>query len=233
VLESSLHKIHGREAPFCAKPARRKQTVIVRVSNVSHAALQPVTVRCPGCGNNGTFQAMAGEDFRVNADTAIGLRRCPNTRCSTLLFVIERTNDLTTYPPLRIDFDHSEIPPNITVALEEAITCHANQCYTAAAMMIRKTFELLCEAQNATGNNLKLRIAALRNLVILPPALMEGVDDLRLLGNDAAHIESREFDNVGQAEVETAITFTKEVLKGIYQYTRLLNELRALKRPTP
>jgi hypothetical protein len=42
----------------------------------------------------------------------------------------------------------------------------------------------------------------------------DGLDDLRLLGNDAAHIESKEFDAIGQEEVEIGIEFTKEVLKG-------------------
>jgi hypothetical protein len=43
-------------------------------------------------------------------------------------------------------------------SLEEAITCHASQCFTAAAMLVRKTLELLCSAQNVSGAKLKDRI---------------------------------------------------------------------------
>ena len=129
------------------------------------------------------------------------------------------------------DFDATNIPTNVVRALEEAITCHANQCYIAAAIMVRKTLEELCNHQNATGNNLKERIRALGTKVVVPTDLLEGVDDLRLLGNDAAHIESQKFNQVGPEEVEIGIIFSKEVLKAVYQYSALLSRLRGLKKP--
>jgi len=97
--------------------------------------------------------------------------------------------------------------------------------------MVRKTLELLCNEQNATGSNLKLRLQALGSVAVLPPDLLTGLDDLRLLGNDAAHLESQAYNQVGKEEVEVAIEFTKEVLKAIYQYTTLLSRLRGLKKP--
>ena len=60
--------------------------------------------------------------------------------------------------------------------------------------------------------------------------LLEALDDLRLLGNDAAHVESQVYNQVGKDEVELALDVTKEVLKSVYQYADLLNRLRALKR---
>jgi hypothetical protein len=102
----------------------------------------------------------------------------------------------------------------------------------AAAIMVRKTLEELCLDRQATGNNLKERIRSLGGKVVLPQELLDGLDDLRLLGNDAAHIESQEFNKVGQEEVEIGIEFTKEVLKAVYQYSALLTRLRALKKPT-
>jgi len=139
-----------------------------------------------------------------------------------------------SYPAERIDFDATDIPAGILKTFEEAITCHANQCFVAAAIMVRKTLEELCRERGATGKNLKERITALGTKVVLPAKLLQGLDDLRLLGNDAAHIESQEYDKVGQEEVEVGIEFTKEVLKAVYQYSALLNRLRALKKaPTP
>ena len=41
------------------------------------------------------------------------------------------------------------------------------------------------------------RITALGTKVVLPTELLQGLDDLRLLGNDAAHIENRDYDQVG------------------------------------
>ena len=59
---------------------------------------------------------------------------------------------------------------------------------------------------------------------------MDGLDDLRLLGNDATHIEAQIFDQVGKEEVEVGIEVAKEVLKAVYQYSALINKLRGLKR---
>ena len=66
-----------------------------------------------------------------------------------------------SYPPERIDFDSTNVPVQVVECLEEAIACHANQCFIAAAIMVRKTLELLCMAQNASGGNLKDKIKAL------------------------------------------------------------------------
>jgi hypothetical protein len=99
--------------------------------------------------------------------------------------------------------------------------------------MVRKTLEELCRERGAKGRDLKDRIRDLGTKVILPKELLEGLDDLRLLGNDAAHFESQAYDNVGEEEVETAIEFTKEVLKAVYQYKALLQRLQKLKKAPP
>jgi len=98
--------------------------------------------------------------------------------------------------------------------------------------MVRKALELLCSAQKATGANVKEKIKALESRVVLPPDLFSGLDDIRLLGNDAAHIESQTYSRVSQEEVEVAIEFTKEVLKAIYQLSALVARLKGLKKGT-
>ena len=66
--------------------------------------------------------------------------------------------------------------------------------------------------------------------MILPKELLDGLDALRLLGNDGAHIESKTYENIGLEEIEVAIDFTKEVLKAVYQYAALLEKLNARKK---
>jgi len=156
---------------------------------------------------------------------------CPNPLCKSHLFVALRDGVLAvSYPPERIDFDSAKVPPEIVASFEEAITCYAHQCYIAAAIMVRKTLEALCFKQQASGANLKEKIKALGAQVVLPPDLLVGLDAIRLLGNDAAHVESQEFAKISQEELEVAIEFTKEVLKGIYQYSALLARINALKK---
>jgi hypothetical protein len=138
-----------------------------------------------------------------------------------------------SYPPERIDFDSSSIPAQIVKSLEEAITCHADAAFAAAAIMVRRTLEDLCAEKKAQGKNLKERIAALGANVLLPSGLLAGLDNLRLLGNDAAHVESRVYDQVGKAEVELAIDVAKEVLKAVYQLDSLVARLEKLKQTKP
>lgn len=165
------------------------------------------------------------------ANIRAGERRCPNISCGALLFIIWQNNQIVeSYPALRIDFDKTNIPPTVVSALAEAITCHANECFIAAAIMVRKTLEALCRERGAKGKDLKERIRELGTKIVLPKELLDGLDELRLLGNDAAHIESHEYDQVGKEEVEVGIEFTKEVLKATFQYATLLGRLRGLKK---
>ena len=194
---------------------------------------QSLALRCPICRQNGSFDTIA-QDLQLPTPGGtffVGHRRCPNRSCGAYVFVIYDGHGVReSFPPLTIDFDTTNIPQTIVSAFTEAITCHATQCFIAAAIMVRKTLEELCRERQATGANLKARIRALANKVVLPQELLDGLDDLRLLGNDAAHIESQEFDKVGKEEVEVGIEFTKEVLKAVYQYSALLARLRSLKK---
>lgn len=74
------------------------------------------------------------------------------------------------------------------------------------------------------------QIKDLKTKVIVPIGLLDGIDDLRLLGNDAVHIVLKDFDQIGPEEVEVGILFTKELLKAVYQSSMLADRLKALKK---
>lgn len=193
-----------------------------------------IFMRCPGCRQIASFGGVLQCDAIITDQLCFaGLRICPNPSCRTVVYVIydmTKNRIRASYPPERLDFDSTNVPASITTALDEAITCHANECFIAGAIMVRKTLEELCHHQGAVGDNLKDRLRNLGATVILPQELLDGLDDLRLLGNDAAHIQSQEYSKVGQEEVEIGIEFTKEVLKAVFQYSHLLGRLRSLKR---
>ena len=206
---------------------------ILRVTEDSQVGGQVVSSRCPACRQRATFDQVGG-DSRVAIENQLpviaGQRSCPDPQCHAHLFFIKVGKVLVTYPPETIDFDSTALPSGVQRALEEAVTCHANQAFIAAAIMVRKTLEELCRDREAKGEHLWARIKALRDSVILPAQLFDGLEDLRLLGNDAAHVESRTYENVGREEVEIALEFTKEVLKAVYQYSTLLAKIRSLKK---
>jgi Domain of unknown function (DUF4145) len=209
--------------------------VEIKVVNPDKGGGHRLSLPCPHCGRNGTFEPISNiPDLHV-AKHWLGQRRCPNPQCLAHLFYIadDRLQVLRTYPALRIDFESAGIPDRIKKTLLEALTCHAEECYVAAAIMIRRCLEELCEDRGAQGGNLKERIASLQSAVVLPNVLFDAMDELRLLGNDAAHIEAKVFDQVGKPEVEAAIEVTKEILKAVYQLDSLVKKLQALKARTP
>jgi hypothetical protein len=214
-----------------------------RVTNVNVLAQGPILpIVCPACRREGNFGTL-GQDVMFNLPTipprpnmvrqvGVGHRLCPNPQCATHVFVIyEGGRMVRTFPAGRIDFDSAGVPERVVKAFDEALSCTANECYTAAAMLIRKTLEAVCDDLAAKGADLKHRILDLQSKVTLPKELFEAMDHLRLLGNDAAHVESREYDTIGPEEVGAGIELTKEIIKSTYQYKSLLGRLIALKKP--
>ncbi|HXI41438.1 MAG TPA: DUF4145 domain-containing protein [Bryobacteraceae bacterium] len=204
---------------------------IVRAENPAQSQPLPLSIRCPFCSHIGTFDPLPGFQDVWTSGQLLGHRRCPNRVCLAHVFTISQAGTvLASYPPALVEFETKDIPAQIVETFKESLLCHANGCYTAAAMMIRKSLEQICLEKGATGSNLKERILDLRSKVILPSALFDAADGLRLLGNDAAHIEAQTYDNVGEEEVELAISLTKEIMKSLYQYQSLLGKLNALRK---
>jgi len=203
----------------------------IRVINQGHGGGPVIVACCPACGRDGTFERIGPEDVSIAPHYWLGQRRCPNVNChSHLFFIWEKDRVISTFPPQRLDFEKQNIPQKVSNVFEEAISCHANECFVAAAMMIRRTLEEICLDRGAKGDDLKKRIESLKDKILIPRELLEGMDDLRLLGNDAAHIESKTFEQIGNEEVEVGIEFTKEILKAVYQYSHLLSKLKNLKK---
>lgn len=200
-----------------------------------------VNLRCPICMHQGAFSPAGNiNDLRIAQNVAdkttllryMGVRICPNPECRAYIFVIlgDKNTLLRAYPPELIDFDATNLPPNILATLEEAIRCDGAGCYKAAALMVRRLLEELCENRGAKGKDLKDRLLDLGSSVVMPKELLGAADELRLLGNDAAHVVAKTYDAVGEVEATLSIELAKELLKAVFQYGSLLERLRALKK---
>ena len=197
-------------------------------SNQGHVRVQ---TRCPHCGREAVFEALGQHDVNVGDNNICGQRKCPNPECKGHLFFVFNNNEIiASYPPIMLDFNSENIPERIKSTFQEALSCHASGSYVASAIMVRRTLEEICEDKQAQGNNLKARITDLEKKIVVPKELLDAMDELRLLGNDAAHIEAKQFDNISSVELEVAIELTKEIMKSLYQYSNLLGRLRALKK---
>jgi hypothetical protein len=212
----------------------------IRVSSDILQQGSRLLMRCPHCLREGTLdqrgldQKMVFQDEQWEPRRWVSAERiCPNPSCRGHVFVIYDRNDaeiLISYPAERVDFDASDLPAIVREPLEEAIECHANDCYRAAAVMVRRSLEAVCSDQDIDGADLFRRIEGLGQKITLPRGMVESLHNLRLLGNDAAHVESKDYEDVGKAEVDTAIKVTKVVLEATYQMQAILGELEALKR---
>jgi hypothetical protein len=146
-------------------------------------------------------------------------------------FVVVKGGTLVSiYPRADIPFIRDGIPESIVSAMDEALTCFVNECYRASAMLVRRTLELLCNHVGSTGKDLNERITGLSSRVVLPAALLQALHDVRLLGNDAAHIDAKSYDSVGKEEVSASIEITQLVLSNLFQTDSVVGKLRAFKK---
>jgi len=128
-----------------------------------------------------------------------------------------------------IDFNTVGVPSNIIKIFTEALTCHANKCFVASAIMVRRTLEEICEEKGITEGTLQEKINALEKYIVLPKVLLESFTELRFLGNDATHVKAKYYSEIGPKEVEAAIEVTKEIIKGLYQLDTIVSKLTAVK----
>jgi len=99
-------------------------------------------------------------------------------------------------------------------------------------MMVRRLLEEICDENSANGNNLHERLNALKGVIVLPEPLFNAMNELKVLGNDAAHVEAKAYDNIGVSEAEDSIELAKEIVKALYQLKSLIARLQARKNPT-
>ena len=220
-------------------------------------AASNVSMRCPACHKHGLFHPIYGvadtgwsilepgkkprksatrleqlaNALDIPASFVAGVRRCPNSECQELAFVVLRNGRLEqSFPPEPLDIDLTGVPGAMADSLDEAVRCHAAGCYRAAALMVRRSLEELCADKGAMGKDLRTRIDALSTTIVVSRELLEAAHELRILGNDAAHLEARAYEEISGAEVEVAIELTQELIKAIYQHSALVAKMRALKK---
>lgn len=214
------------------------------------AALQPslinppISLRCPHCQKLGTFSVVGNAALEYIKHGKIdekdqtrfyyaSLRICPSTECNGLVFIIQQDKYVVEVePPELIDFNSENLPSPLLTTLREAISCHAAGSHRASAMMVRRLLEEICDLNNAPGGNLHQKLQSLRSIIILPEALFDAMMELKTLGNDAAHIKAKAYDDIGSEEAADSIELAKEILKALYQLQSLLSRLQARKAPT-
>ena len=197
-----------------------------------------IPIRCPHCRIMGSFTSVLHNSGSITYAKMLSgkergcvfsatIRICPNPDCHGLISTIEQGGEpFKTHPPELIDFDPKDIPENLLTTLVEAISCHAAGAYRAAAMMVRRLLEEICEEKSADGESLHKRIEKLKEKITLPQELFVAMVELKALGNDAAHVKAKTYNTIGVEEAADSIELAKEILKARYQLRGLVERLQ-------
>jgi hypothetical protein len=202
------------------------------------------SLHCPHCKHTGIFSSGMPNKLALNhskratkKDTRYGvpfnafIAICPNHKCHGIVFVSTRNDSIAlAMPPELVDFSIEGLPEKLIKTLEEAIKCHASGAYRASAMMVRRLLEEICDENKATGKTLHDRLTDLKSKIVLPEVLFQAMSELKALGNDAAHIEAKAYENIGKDEAEDSLELAKEILKALYQLQGLVGRLQARKK---
>lgn len=197
---------------------------------------------CPGCGEKTYFVSIKDCKDILSKDNFgntlyFGQRICPDHNCNTHIFFIKQhTVTLQTYIDIfpkafsLKNLNINKLPDEIKECLKEACICYENDCYTSAAILIRKTLEQICSKHGAKGKNLHDRINSLKDKITISSPLYQALFELKYLGNDAAHIESKHFEKIGEEELKLGLTILIEVLRALYEHNDLLESFKELKK---
>jgi hypothetical protein len=166
-----------------------------------------------------------------------GIRICPDPKCNKVIFFEatsfveeDKITNLRLYPKIFSASVNSCIPELVAKSYEDALACYEYDLYTPAAIMIRKTIENICEDKGATGPNLHQRIHDLRSKITISNELYDAIMELKFLGNDAAHVEAKDFNSIDQENLKLAMLFITEILRNLYLFKDQLEAFRSLKK---
>lgn len=123
------------------------------------------------------------------------------------------------------------MPENTARAYTAASRSYQAGLYEPCVIMCRKCIEALCQELGATKGNLKQRLEKLRSSGQIDKKLSSWADELRLIGNDAAH----DLDIIiEQNDAQDALEFVEAILMYAFSLTRKFEEFknrRASKSP--
>jgi hypothetical protein len=174
-----------------------------------------------------------GTEGEYPFDARVVLVSCPKCNHPMLAYDDEGTEGefVRIYPPRDRNL-HPSVPEPIRNAFTEARTCFRAKAFVAAAIMCRKTLEGICLAHGAKSRSLAAALKELKEKGIIENRLFEWAEELRAIGNEAAHgvqfIAKRE-------DAEDALQFTEALIEYVFTYRDRFEEFkkRRAKNPTP
>lgn len=152
--------------------------------------------------------------------------RCP--KCSLPMLAVQSgdplIDDLPTrvFPPLIRHLGMS-VPRTMRTAYSEAQICFRAKAFTASAIMCRKVLEGLCNEHGITERGLAASLKKLRENGIIESRLFEWAEELRTLGNEAAHGVNA---SISKQDANDIIEFTEALVEYVFTYRDKFEEFK-------
>ena len=185
-------------------------------------------IECPHCIIN--FEAEVLSQYSIaNSDDPIDARnltfsKCP--KCESPLLIeqvrqlasdfskVDWGNPKLLYPNAEFHINPI-IPEKLRDSLKESVKCYRAHSFTATTIMCRRTIEGFCSLKGVNEKNLSKSIEKLRANGTINDQLFEWANELRLLGNEAAHNIGIEFSAVDSRDI---LDFTIAILDFTYSF---------------
>jgi hypothetical protein len=119
---------------------------------------------------------------------------------------------------------NDKYPLNIRKVFSEAIICFYSNCFSASAVMSRRTIEAIAKDKGFSEGNLIDKIKSMKEKGVLQQALADWANEVRLIGNQGAHFDP--INKVEEADAKQIIEFIEELIKYIYILPNELEEKR-------
>ncbi|MDH2430670.1 YbaK/EbsC family protein [Sphaerisporangium sp. TRM90804] len=119
--------------------------------------------------------------------------------------------------------DDGRIPGRLLAELREARACLRAGAHSSAVVMVRRLLEGVCADHGVRAAPLSQALRELRRRGLVDPAMLVLAEDLRLIGNEAAHIRA---GRTAPEDAADAVVLAEALLEYLYVYSPKYQEFK-------
>ncbi|MCW2876068.1 MAG: aminoacyl-tRNA deacylase [Sphaerisporangium sp.] len=116
-----------------------------------------------------------------------------------------------------------EVPEHLRVELRDAKACLRAGAYPSAVVMVRRLLEGVCADHGVTVTPLSQALRELRRRGLIEGRLLVWAEELRLVGNEAAHIRA---GRISAEDARDAVALAEALLDYLYVFTPKYRDFR-------
>lgn len=122
------------------------------------------------------------------------------------------------------------IPDSLRREHQEARSCFKATAYTATVVMVRRTLEGLCAQHGVTSKPLFTALGDMERRGLIEGRLLEWAQELRVLGNEAAHFTGAA---VSRQDAADAVALAEALLDYLYVFSAQFEKFKQRRRKKP